>query len=89
MTSDEALRSFEAMLNAPYTDLETFIRGRLSELRTMYVGAVENGDRLGMYIACARYFELRLVGERVGMEIEHPDTFMRDGDARTTPSTTA
>ena len=66
------------MLNAPYTDLETFIRARLAELRAMYVQAVENGDRLGMYIACARYFELRLVGGRVGMEIEHPDTFMRD-----------
>jgi hypothetical protein len=77
------------MLIAPYTDLETFIRGRLTELRTMYVQATETGDRLAMYIACARYFELRLVGERIGMEIEHPDTFMRDADARTTPSTTA
>lgn len=62
-----------------HLDLESYIRGRLTELRGMYVDAVAMGDRLAMYIACARYFELKLLGERIGMEIEHPDTFMRAG----------
>lgn len=68
----------ETMCDAPqYVDFESYIRGRLTELRAMYVEANTNGDRLGMYIACARYFELKGIGEEIGMEIEHPDTFMQ------------